>query len=358
MAHPAAQPDEPGPGSGPGPGHEAARGSGSATGPWARARASVYWRVAVVTLIVAAAAGLFAGSYCFALAHPTPHRMPIGLLGGSPRGPAFVSALEHGLKTTLTIHHLPDPAAASLAVDQQQVFAVLRLDGDRATVDVVSAAGASVARILTAAAPPAGAAAGVAVTVRDVKPLQSTDPQGLAVFYLSLAAVVIGFVGATQLAVHAAALRPLQRIGCTLGYAVLGGFAIAATVDWWVGVLRLPFVESWGILVLTMLASGMVFTMFNALIGRWALIPTWGLMVLLGNPSSGGAVSWPLLPQPLGLIGRWLPTGACVGAQHTAIYFYRYQHVFPFLVLAGWVVVCGSVFLLRAGRTPRPAAAE
>lgn len=135
--------------------------------------------------------------------------------------------------------------------------------------------------------------------------------------------MIIGFVGAIQLSVHARALNPLERIAFTAAYALLGGFAIAAVVDWLLGALDLPFVESWLILAFTMFTSGMVFTMFNTLFGRWAMIPTWGLMVLLGNPSSGGAVSWPLLPSALGYIGRWLPPGASVNAQHTAVYFMR-----------------------------------
>ena len=151
---------------------------------------------------------------------------------------------------------------------------------------------------------------------------------------------------------HARALEPAERIAFTVVYALLGGFSIAAVVDWWLGALRLPFVESWLILALTMFTSGMVFTMFNALMGRWAMIPTWGLMVLLGNPSSGGAVSWPLLPSGLGHIGRWLPPGGSVNAQHTAVYFGGHQHAFPFLVLAGWLLVSCTVFWILRHRHP------
>jgi hypothetical protein len=67
-------------------------------------------------------------------------------------------------------------------------------------------------------------------------------------------------------------------------------------------------------------------------------------MVMLGNPFSGGAVSEPLLPEPLGSIGRWLPPGASVNAQHTAVYFHQHQHPLPFLVLGGWAAVSIGVF--------------
>jgi uncharacterized phage infection (PIP) family protein YhgE len=72
------------------------------------------------------------------------------------------------------------------------------------------------------------------------------------------------------------------------------------------------------------------------LIGRWALVPTWLFFVILGNASSGGAVSPPLLPQPFAFLSQWLPSGATVTALRDAIYFRDYQHVRPLAVLGVW----------------------
>ncbi|WP_336209612.1 ABC transporter permease [Nonomuraea sp. LPB2021202275-12-8] len=322
---------------------------------WSAFRASAYLPATVLVLIVSAGAGLFAGSYTYAMANPTPHQVPMAVVGtaGPVKRAAFVAGMENELKAALQLQNFPTFEAAVHAVDQQQVFGVIQVEGHRARLNVASAAGATVAELLSKAAPEVGARIGVPVTVRDLKPLQPGDPRGLALFYISLAAVVVGFIGAAQLSTHASGLGPVQRIGFTVAYALLGGFAIAAVVDWLLGALRLPFMESWLILVLTMFTSGMVFTMFHALIGRWALVPTWGLMVLVGNPSSGGAVSWPLLPSPFGAIGRWLPPGASVNAQHTAVYFGGDQHPLPFLVLAAWAVVSCAVFLAWRRRQER-----
>ncbi|MFC9289285.1 ABC transporter permease [Streptomyces sp. NPDC057052] len=340
-----------------------ARGEPSPPRGWARFKESPFLPAAVLVLILTAAAALFAGSYTYSMADPTPRSIPTGLVGspGQPEGRRFLDGMEEALDTAVKITPYDTAAEARTAVEEQRVFAIVDVRrGERAVVlDLSAASGASVAEVLAEAAPAVGRRTGVAVTIRDVNPLQEGDPRGLAIFYVSLAAVIIGFVGAIQLSVHARALTPIERIACTALYALLGGFAIAATVDWLLGALDLPFVESWLILALTMFTSGMVFTMFNTLVGRWAMLPTWGLMVLLGNPSSGGAVSWPLLPSPLGLIGRWLPPGASVNAQHTAVYFAGHQHAFPFLVLAGWTVVsCGVFWTWRhrhpGGRETRP----
>ncbi|UFR03307.1 ABC transporter permease [Streptomyces sp. Go40/10] len=323
---------------------------------WTAFRESPFLPATVLLVILAAAAGLFAGSYTYAMANPTPHSIPAAVTGAPDRPAArrFIDAMEQGLHASVKLHPYGSRREAVRAVDEQREFAVIDVpaDGRTITLEVSGASGATVAQLLGQAALKAGKATGTTVVVHDLKPLQKGDPRGLAIFYVSLAAVIVGFVGAIQLSVHASALNPLERIAFTVAYAVLGGFTIAAVVDWLLGALRLPFVESWAILAFTMFTTGMVFTMFNTLVGRWAMLPTWGLMVLLGNPSSGGAVSWPLLPSPLGTIGRWLPPGASVNAQHTAVYFRGHQHAFPFLVLAGWAVVSCAVFLIWRHRHP------
>ncbi|MFF9770065.1 ABC transporter permease [Streptomyces sp. NPDC014636] len=334
---------------------------------WAAFRESPFLPATVILLIVAAAVGLFAGSYTYAMAAPTPHSIPTAVTGGydEPAARRFIDGMEDSLGASLRLHAYDSREAAVQAVQEQKVFALFEAPaGSRTlTLHVSGASGATVAQVLAESAVKVSRATGTSVVVHDLNPLQRGDPRGLAIFYISLAAVIMGFIGAIQLSVHAKELNPLERIAFIVAYALLGGFTIAAVVDWWLGALRLPFAESWFILALTMFTSGMVFTMFNTLVGRWAMLPTWGLMVLLGNPSSGGAVSWPLLPSPLGTIGRWLPPGASVNAQHTAVYFRGHQHAFPFLVLAGWAVVSCAVFLIwrerhPGGRPTRPAHAS
>ncbi|MGP3971991.1 ABC transporter permease [Streptomyces sp. 6N223] len=323
---------------------------------WWRAFAhSPYYPAAVLSLIVAASAALFAGSYTYAIADPTPHRLPIAMVAGAetPQTRSFLASLERHLDTSLDPRTYPSYPQAVDGIESQHVFAIIRARNHRVELDIASAAGATVAELLTQRAPRAAEAAGAPLGVRDLKPLSPRDPRGLAIFYISIAAVIVGFLGAVQLSIHARALNPPERIAVTAAYSLLGGLAITAVVGpWWLDALPLPILQSWLTLAVTMFAAGMVFTMFNTLIGRWAILPTWGLMVMIGNPSSGGAVSWPLLPSPFATIGRWLPPGASVNAQHTAIYFRDAQHLQPYLVLTGWAVAACAVFWIWRHRHP------
>ncbi len=320
---------------------------------WARVRKSPFLPATVLVFILAIAAGLFAGSYTYSMANPTPHRIPVALIGSGDAGKGFLAGLDTALNGSLHVDRYADRQSALDAVEAQRVFGIVDVTRpDRIGFDVSGASGSTVAQALTESATAVGRTMGSPVVVSDIKPLQKGDPRGLTLFYITLAAVIIGMVGAIQLSVHARALNPAEGIAFIAASALTGSFVIAAVVDWWLGALRLPFVHSWLILALTMFTTGMIFTMFNTLFGRWAMIPTWALLVLLGNPSSGGAVSWPLLPSPLGIIGRWLPPGASVNAQHTAVYFAGHQHVFPYLVLAAWALVACVVFWVWRGRHP------
>jgi hypothetical protein len=94
--------------------------------------------------------------------------------------------------------------------------------------------------------------------------------------------------------------------------------------------------EEWAILAFQLLAVASFTSLMVDLVGRWAVLPTWLFFVVLGNASSGGAVSPALLPLPFAILSKWLPSGAAVGSLRNAIYFRNHQHARPLVVLAVW----------------------
>ncbi|MGC5248589.1 ABC transporter permease [Gordonia sp. DT219] len=318
---------------------------------WRRYRRSRFLPATVVTLLCGVAVALFVGSYTYATANPHPENIPIAVVGGVPdqQSQTFESELETAMGSSLDVHHVADRGAGIEALNQQQVFAVVEVsNADRhMALDLSSASGQAVAALLEQVLPQTAQRAGYSVTVADLHPLQHTDPHGLTVFYMTIASVVVGFVGAIQLGVQARDLKSWERIAFTVAYATLGSLLATVTVDSIVQTLDLPFVEAWFTMAFTMFTCGMVFTMFSSLVGRWAILPTWGVMILLGNPYSGGSVAWPLLPRLLATIGRYLPPGASVNALHTAVYFHGHQHLEPYVVLAVWSLLGMSVYLIR-----------
>ena len=183
------------------------------------------------------------------------------------------------------------------------------------------------------------------VSVVDAHPLPPSDPQGLTTFYVAIAATFLGFVTVFQLKTHIGKVRLRGWFLLTGGLAVGAGAALAVVSDPGIGALSGPFLEIWGILTLQCAIAAMFNSLMIVLVGRWAILPTWFLFIVLGNSSSGGAVAAPLLPGSYALLSRFLPTGATVSALHTAVYFRADQHADPFLVLAAWLVVTVALLL-------------
>lgn len=104
-----------------------------------------------------------------------------------------------------------------------------------------------------------------------------------------------------------------------------------------------------------MITATGVAALMATLIGRWAIIPTWLLFVVLGNTSSGGAVAPALLPEPFSFLSRALPSGATVSLLRTSAYFPGAPRLEPALVLTGWAVAAVGGLLIATrvlGRGP------
>jgi hypothetical protein len=196
---------------------------------------------------------------------------------------------------------------------------------------------------------------GRVLRVRDAAPLPPGDPEGLVVFYTTLAATIIGFLTMFQLRANAKGLPLRAWLGSAVALAVGTGLMLTLVTGPIIGALPGSFVEKWAIISLESLTAGLVASALIVLVGRWALIPVWLLFVVLGNTSSGGAVAPPLLPPPYEFIGRWLSPGATVNALRDTVYFPQTQQIEPVLVLVAWATA-GLVGLFAAvrltGRTP------
>jgi hypothetical protein len=301
-----------------------------------------YRRALVIVLIAFAMGGLFVYSYIDALGHPVARRITTAVVGTSPvRGP-FVSAFENTANKGLVLKSYPTQAAAEKALGKQQVYLALVFSADQPTsvsVLLSSASGPSVARVLSTSLPQAATRAGAALTETDLHPLPSQDPSGLAAFYLTIGATILGFVTTFQLRANARPMPLPPWLAFTGGLAILGSLVLVAVVKGLLHALPVPFFDGWAVVALQMLAATGVASVMSTLIGRWAIIPTWLIFVVLGNTSSGGAVAPALLPEPFSFLSRALPSGATVSLLRDAAYFPDASRAESMAVLIAWAVV-------------------
>jgi hypothetical protein len=291
-------------------------------------------RAVLISVIAIAMGALFVTSYSLALGDPVPHRIDAAIVGDAAAHGPTVRAVERVAQNGLAFHPYPSRAAALRALDLQQAYAVLDVSSARPTLYVASAAGASVARLLERIS-----AVDPRVRVVDAHPLEAHDPSGVEIFYLMLVATIVGFITVFQVAAQAGEMRLRHRSIFVVALAVVASLVFALVDGPLLDRLSLPVPEAWGILTLQLLAVASFASLMLALIGRWAIVPTWLFFTILGNSASGGAVAPPLLPRPFAFISQWLPSGATVTALRNAVYFRDYQHVQPLVVLAAWAAL-------------------
>jgi hypothetical protein len=307
-------------------------------------------RAILIAVLAIVSGSLFVTSYSLALGDPVPHRIDAALVGDPTAHPSTVGALQRVADGSLVLRHYASVPAARHAIDQQNVYAALDLTSTRPTLYVASAAGVSVARVLEQIS-----TVDPAVGVVDTHPLGTADPNGVETFYLMIVATIVGFLTVFQVRANAGGL-PLGRWTALVVAVAVAASLVFTLVDGpLLGRLELPVLESWAILALQLLAVASFASLMAALLGRWAILPTFLFFVVLGNSASGGAVAPPLLPPPFAFVSQWLPSGATVTALREAVYFPAYQHAHPIVVLATWATALFAAMLLvshRLGRSP------
>jgi hypothetical protein len=270
-------------------------------------------RAAVLLLGVAVLTTAFIAAYVGGLHEPTPRDIPVAAVTGDAMAGQVLSVLDE--RTDLVAARTYATAAgAAAALDRREVYAVLSSDGTALQLATSSGAGQPAAQVVEASVRAVAAAAGVEVTTTDAHPLAPHDPRGLVAFYLVVGLTLGGYLAATVLGLSlGTAPRDLSRAG-----ARLAAFAAFALVLGLIGaVLVGPVFDIWRghTLGLTLGGAAVVLTaacVTSALQGWLGLVGTGlsiVLLVVLGNPGSGGIFPWPFLPTFFRGMHTWVPTG-------------------------------------------------
>ncbi|RKR76315.1 DUF3533 domain-containing protein [Frondihabitans australicus] len=297
--------------------------------------------VIVVTLVTGVVGSLFLASYSSALGEPIPRNVPIGVVGPTNLTQQVNDVVDAQDRTTYRVSRFDNEMTARGAIERQDVYGVLvaRPDG-RYTLLTSAAASLIVANMLDSLVPSLEAGVNGPVTVDDLHPLHAHDPEGLVIFYVALATIIVGTVSEMQTRTNAPKLTEAGFLAADVFRVAIVSLMLSVTVVIAGHFETTPLFALWGILALGMMAAGSTVTLFRLIVGgRWILIPTWLLFTIVSNPASGGAVAPQLLPPVYSAIGRFLPTGATVRAVRDVSYFPDAIHLEPFIVLSLWIVV-------------------
>src|SRR6478735_2724006 len=292
----------------------------------------------------------FAFSYVGAFHDPTPHHVPVAVVGP----PAVATQLNQLPGEPLDTRRSPSRADALSQIDDREVYGAYEAATNR--LFVASAANRATAIALERTFDRVAAAQGrPAVRVTDVKPLPPTDPNGTAAFYAVIAWVFGGYIGATLIGVigtprSRSHRRGAARIGALAGFGLVAGIVSVLLLRVSFDVFDGHVVAMCAIAALTIFASGAATAGIQAAAGPAGTALVILFFVILGNAASGGPFARPLLPGLWRAIGGVLPPGASVDLARSALFFNGARIVGPILVLVGWAALGAMLVIALGGR--------
>jgi hypothetical protein len=300
----------------------------------------------------------FAFFYVGAFHDPTPHHVPVAIVGP----PAAAAELNRLPGDPLDARQTTSRPDALSQIDVREVYGAYEPATNRLFVASAANRATAVAleetfnRIAAAQHRPA-------VQVSDVKPLPPKDPNGTAAFYAVIAWVFGGYIGATLIGLlgsprSSSRRRAAARLGAFAGFGIVAGILSVVMLRLSFGVFSGHVVAVCAIGALTIFASGAATAGIQAAAGPAGTGLIILLFVILGNSASGGPFARPLLPGLWRTIGGVLPPGASVDLARSALFFDGERITGPILVLVGWAVLGTLLAFAFGGRIMDPADTE
>jgi hypothetical protein len=319
--------------------------------PTAKAVTLVLFPALVLTLA-------FAFSYVGAFHDPTPHQVPVAVVG-PPEVAAQLDGVPGDPLDTRPASSRPD---ALSQIDDRDVYGAYDAPTNRLFVASADNRATAVAleetfnRIAAAEGQPAP-------RVTDVKPLPPKDPNGTAAFYAVIAWVFGGYIASTLIGLIGSPRDPSRRraaarLGALAGFSIVAGILSVVILHASFDVFSGHVVALCAIATLTIFASGAATAGIQAALGEAGTALVILVFVILGNAASGGPFARPLLPGFWSTIGGVLPPGASVDLARSALFFDVARIAGPILVLMGWAALGPVLALALGGRVTDPVEVE
>lgn len=311
-------------------------------------------------LVALVIGGGFIAAYVGALHHPRPKDVPVGVVRGEQVAAGLLAAVRtQGRELRAVEYH--SRAAAERALARRDVYAVLTGPPGTPglTLTTASAAAPLAGELITRTLTIAAHRAQVPLTVTDAVPVDPDDPRGVVPFYLAVGLVIGGYFGGIALSLALGTVpRGVARAGLRIG-----GLAVHATLLGLAGALLVgPGLEIWDRHLVSIFGAGALLAfaaaLFAAAVQSWLARLGTGLIILLlvvlGNPGSGGIYPPEFLPDFFRDIHLWDIPGLGSDLVRSVVYFPPDAARWPAVKLGIWCVASIVVLLAAALVLGRP----
>ncbi|GIE91034.1 ABC transporter permease [Actinoplanes regularis] len=290
------------------------------------------------------------------------HDVPIAVAGPSAATDQVRAALEQRLPGAFDISTVADTAAAEQLIRDREVYGAIDVSAGNPQVITATAASAAIAQTLqnvgAALSQSHAQDAGTPAAVRDLVALPADDPRGAGLAAGALPLVLGGILTAVLLTRLVRGTG--RRITGALAFAVTGGLAMAAILQFWLGSLDGSYLANTGAIALTIAATSLTILGLESLLGYAGFGIGAATMMLVGNPLSGTSTAPQMLPGWSGPLGQLLPPGAGGQLLRSTAFFDGHGAAHSIIVLSAWlaagVVLCAIGGLRSRQRPASPTA--
>ncbi|WP_182048104.1 hypothetical protein [Curtobacterium sp. ME26] len=292
-------------------------------------------------------------AYLGAFHAPTPHELPVGIVGQGPTAQVFAQTVTDESDGGLVAHVVPTTTAAERAVRDRDLAAVYAPGTSGATLYVSTAASETTASAAEKVFLPIAFRQHLPFTVEDVVPTGSEDTTGQGLFFLLVGLSVGGYASAIAVAAAAARLRAF--------WTVVVGAATAAVVAGIGVVVAGPLYgvvpsHRWEVFLVAWLYDAVIIALgvgLHPLLGRWTTPILTMLFVMLNFTSSGGIFQPAFQPGFFAALNTFWSGAAWLAAAQDLVYFPAASLARPLVVLALWLVVAVLLGVLVHGLAAR-----
>ena len=311
---------------------------------------------AIAGFIVASAAfvAIFVALTLSAFHQPTPHDLPVGIVGSATVTSHVEHALDSAVPGAFSIRSYPTAASATTAIAQRQVDGALVATGPNFRLLVTQAGGTGPLQALNGAFTAVAARTGHQLAVSDVLPPRASDSQALSSWFVVLSVLIPSLAAGSASALAFRRARRAWAVALPVAMAVASGLVAAAIAD---GIAGLGNYAA---------LAGIIALFSLAVAGPTALLarirpPLVALAVLVfivaGIPVSGGPANLgSFTPGFLRVFNPALPLGVAASAIRNVVYFGGHDTASSLWTLAAWAVAgVVGVILVTALRRTAPA---
>ena len=317
-------------------------------GPRPRSRR---WRYGTLAFFPLAMVTMMLSFMLGAMYQPAPRDMPVAVVGSSDaQAEQAAAGLEESMPGLFELRPMDSADEAREQVQDRTLagaYVLPSAESPAAALITNEAAGISQQQVLTSVFGQVSAGQQMELTSENVAPLKDSDSMGMATMYLAMGWIMASFMIIVVGATAAPASRPLRKL-----IPIVAAWAVGMSAFLWViaavfvGAIDGHFLPLWGAGAVAIFCVAMFTAVFERLIGMLAILPVIGILMFLGVPASGAAMSIYMEPEIFRVLHGILPMPAAVESIRSILYFGGDTVWSHLLTLGIWGIVSLAVLVV------------